>query len=232
MPTRRLYDPADARRLLNPGPVSIVTTSWRGEANAAPAAWTAPLSMGPPLVGVALHPGRHTADMIRFSEEFALNVPGPELLRETAFFGSRTGVDENKIEGSRLETFAALRVDAPLLDGCLAWIECGLRDVIPVGDHVLFAGEVVSVQALEEAYAERWLLAERALSPLTFLGGSWYAQALGAREAAFEVDAQGGLLGESAAEREEREEAEARAAELREREGDEGYEEISEEASP
>lgn len=217
---RRLYDPSDARRLLNPGPVSIVTASWRGSANAAPVAWTAPLSMSPPLVGVVLHPGRRTADMIRFSEEFALNVPGPELLRETAFFGSRTGADENKVEGSGLATFAALRVDAPLLDGCLAWIECGLRDVIPLGDHVLFAGEAVSVQALEEAYAERWLLEERVFSPLTFLGGRWYAQALEAREAEFEVDAQGGLMGESAASREEREETEAREAELREREGD------------
>ena len=42
---RRLCDPADARRMLNPGPVAIVTTSWRGITNAAPIAWTAPLSI-------------------------------------------------------------------------------------------------------------------------------------------------------------------------------------------
>ncbi len=223
---RRLYDPTDARRLLNPGPVSLVTASWRGATNAAPVAWTAPLSMSPPLVGVVLHPIRHTADMIRFSEEFALNIPGPELLRETAYFGSRSGADENKVEGSKLDTFSALRVDAPLLDGCLAWIECGLRDVIPTGDHVLFVGEAIAVQALEEAYAERWRLEERNFSPLAFLGGAWYAQTREAREAAFEVDAQGGLMDESAEQREEREELEAREAELRAQEGDEGFEEM------
>lgn len=223
---RLLYDPTDARRLLNPGPVSIVTASWRGSANAAPVAWAAPLSMSPPMVGVALHPIRHTADMIRFSEEFALNIPGPELLRETAFFGSRSGVDENKVESSKLDIFTALRVDAPLLDGALAWIECGLRDVIPTGDHTLFVGEVVAVQALDEAYAERWLLDERIFSPLTFLGGNWYAQVQGAREAVFDVDAQGGLMAESAEQREEREELEARELELREQEGDEGFEEM------
>ena len=223
---RRLYDPTDARRLLNPGPVSIVTASWRGDSNAAPVAWTAPVSMSPPMVGVVLHPVRHTADMIRFSEEFALNIPGPELLRETAYFGTRSGADENKVEGSKLDAFTALRVDAPLLDGCLAWIECGLRDVIPTGDHILFVGEVVAVQALEEAYAERWLLEERNFSPLTFLGGSWYAQVREAREAEFEVDSQGGLEAESAEQREEREELEAQEAELREQEGDEGYEEM------
>ena len=223
---RRLYDPTDARRLLNPGPVSLVTASWRGGGNAAPAAWTAPLSMSPPLVGVVLHPGRHTADMIRFSEEFALNIPGPELLRETAFLGSRSGADENKIEAGKLDTFRALRVEAPLIDGCLAWIECGLRDVIPTGDHTLFVGEALAVQALEEAYAERWRLEERNFSPLAFLGGSWYAQTREAREAEFGVDAQGGLMAESAEQREEREELEAREAELREQEGEEGYEKM------
>ena len=223
---RLLYDPTDARRLLNPGPVSIVTASWRGTANAAPVAWTVPLSMSPPMVGIVLHPVRHTADMIRFSEEFALNIPGPELLRETAFFGNSSGSDENKVEGSKLDTFTALRVDAPLLDGCLAWIECGLRDVIPTGDHILFVGEVVAVQALEEAYAERWLLEERVFSPLTFLGSNWYAQVREAREAEFEVDAQGGLTAESAEQREQREELEAHETELREQEGDEGFEEM------
>ena len=223
---RSLYDPTDARRILNPGPVSIVTASWRGSANAAPVAWTVPLSMSPPMVGVVLHPGRHTADMIRFSEEFALNIPGPELLRETAFFGSSSGADENKVDASKLGIFNAQRVDAPLLDGSLAWIECGLRDVIPTGDHILFVGEVVAVQALEEAYAERWLLEERIFSPLTYLGGSWYAQVREARQAEFEVDAQGGLMAESVAQREEREELEAHEAELREQEGDEGYEEL------
>ena len=224
---RRLYDPADARRLLNPGPVSIVTASWRSESNAAPVAWTAPLSMNPPMVGCVIHPGRFTADMIRFSEEFALNIPGPELLRETAFFGASSGLNDNKIESSKIDTFGALRIEAPLIDGCLAWIECGLRDVIPIGDHTLFVGEVTSVQALEEAYAERWLLAERNLSPLTFLGGSWYGVIGDPHEAVSDVDAQGGLMGESAEQREAREEAEAVEEDLRVREGDEGFEELT-----
>ncbi|HQW52131.1 MAG TPA: flavin reductase, partial [Tepidiformaceae bacterium] len=73
---RRLCDVTDARRLLNPGPVAIVTTSWRGISNAAPIAWVAPLSMEPPLVGCVVHPHRHTADMIRFSGSFAINIPG------------------------------------------------------------------------------------------------------------------------------------------------------------
>jgi flavin reductase (DIM6/NTAB) family NADH-FMN oxidoreductase RutF len=219
---RRLCDDTDARRLLNPGPVAIVTTTWRGMSNAAPIAWTAPLSMEPPFVGCVIHPHRHTADMIRFSEEFAINIPGPSLVKQTAFLGSQTGLNSNKLEASGLELFSGQRIDAPLIEGCLAWIECGLQDVIAIGDHTLFVGKVVRVQALDEAYAQRWLLNERRYSPLTYIGGTTYAVVGDEVEAVVEVDAQGGLVGETAEEREEREEKEALELEARRLEGDEG----------
>jgi flavin reductase (DIM6/NTAB) family NADH-FMN oxidoreductase RutF len=161
--------------MLNPGPVAIVTTAWRGETNAAPIAWCAPLSMEPPIVGIVVHPHRHTADMIRFSDGFAINIPGPKLLKQTAFLGTQSGVNTKKLEASGLETFSPLFIDAPLIEGCLAWIECTLHDVIPIGDHTLFAGSVVKVQADDEAYAQQWLLKDREHSPLTFIGGARYA---------------------------------------------------------
>lgn len=222
--TRRLCDNTDARRLLNPGPVAIVTASWRGMTNAAPVAWTTPLSMSPPLVGCVVHPHRHTADMIRFSEEFALNIPGPSLLKQTAFLGSVTGLNNQKIEAAGLEAFNGMRIEAPLLEGCLAWIECGLQDVIPVGDHTLFVGRVVRVQALDEAYAGRWLLQERRYSPLVYIGGTSYGVVGDPLEAVVETDIQGRLIAETADEREAREEAEARERELRAAEGDAGFE--------
>ncbi len=219
---RRLCDETDARRLLNPGPVAIVTTSWRGAANAAPVAWTLPLSMTPPLIGLAIHPHRHTADMIRFSEEFAINIPGPDLLKQTAFLGSMSGLENNKIEAADLQTFRGLRVEAPLIEGCLAWIECGLHDVIPVGDHTLFVGSVLKVQAIDEAYAGRWLLAERRYSPLTYIGGPNYAVISEPLEAAVTTSAEGRLIAETVEEREQREETEARVDEERKAEGVEG----------
>lgn len=224
---RRLCDETDARRLLNPGPVAIVTTVFRGITNAAPVAWTAPLSMAPPLVGVVLHPHRHTADMIRFSEEFAINIPGPSLLKQTAFLGTLSGLQTNKLEAAKLELFNGLRVGAPLIEGCLAWIECGLVDVVPIGDHTLFVGKVVKAQALEEAYAQNWKLEERRYSPLTYIGGTKYALVGHPMEAVVEVDLQGGLVGETAEERERREEEDAREVELRKAEGDEGFEEMN-----
>ena len=223
---RRLCDETDARRILNPGPVAIVTTAWRGVTNAAPIAWTAPLSMTPPLVGCVIHPHRHTSAMARFSEEFALNIPGPGLVKQTAFFATQTGLETNKLEAAGVELFTAQRIDAPLIEGCLAWIECGLQDVIPIGDHSLFVGRVIRVQALDEAYAGQWLLASPEYSPVTYIGGTRYAVVGSPRDAIVEVDALGALVTDSAEEREQREEEQARERELRQAEGAEGVDQM------
>ena len=178
--------------------------------------------MQPPMVGIVVHPNRHTSDLIRFSDGFAINIPGPSLVKQTAFLGSQSGLNNNKLESAGLGLFNPLSIDAPLIDGCLAWIECTLQDVIRLGDHSLFVGNVVKVQADDEAYAQLWLLKDREHSPLTFIGGTRYAVVGDPIEAAFEVDVSGALVVENAEEREQREEEEALRAEERKQEGDEG----------
>ncbi len=165
----------DARRLLVSGPLVLVTTKWRAAQDVMPAAWSMPLSAVPPLIGVCVHPTRHTHDMIRFSEEFALNIAGPRLLNHAAYYGSVSGRDVDKLELSKLPTFRARKVEAPLLEGCVGYIECGLEDTLRVGDHTLFIGRVLAVTAEEEAYRETWLLEDPDERPLHYLGGNLYA---------------------------------------------------------
>lgn len=165
----------DARRLLVPGPLVFVTTKWRAAEDVMPAAWTTPLSAVPPLVGVCVHPTRHTHDMIRFSEEFALNIAAPRLLNHAAYFGSVSGRDVDKLELSKLPTFKARKVEAPLLEGCVGYIECGVQDAIRIGDHTLYVGRVLAVSAEDSAYNELWLLDDPDERPLHYLGGFSYA---------------------------------------------------------
>jgi len=134
-----------------------------------------PLSNDPPLVGIAVHPSRHTYDMIRYSEEFAINIPTRRLLNHVQYLGGVSGRDVDKFEVAKLATFPARKVDAPLLEGCLGYIECGLEEALRLGDHVLFVGRVVAVQAEEEAFSDAWLLREDDKKPLHYLGGNYYA---------------------------------------------------------
>jgi len=172
---RHSIDEGDARRLLGGSPVMLVSTAWHGSQNVMPAIFVTPLSIDPPLIGVAVHPARHTHDMIRFSEEFALNVPTRQLLHHVQYLGSVSGAELNKLELTRLPTFRARRVSAPLLEGCVGWIECGVEDAYRIGDHTLFVGKVAAVQAETDAFDGTWLLADPEERPLHYLGVNYYA---------------------------------------------------------
>ena len=173
---RHSIDERDARRLLGGGPVTLVTTAWHGAHNVMPAAFVTPLSIDPPLIGLAVHAARHTHDMIRFSEEFALNIPTRQLLHHVQYLGSVGGAELDKFELTKLPTFRARRVNAPLLEGCVGWIECGVHDAFPVGDHTLFIGKVAAAQAEQDAFADgAWLLADPEERPLSYLGINYYA---------------------------------------------------------
>jgi flavin reductase (DIM6/NTAB) family NADH-FMN oxidoreductase RutF len=172
---RHTISELEARRLLSGGPVVLVTTAWRGNHNVMPAAFVTPISFEPPFIGLAVHPARHTHDMIKYSEEFALNIPGRQLLHHCQYLGSVSGREFNKFELTKLPIFRARKVDAPLIEGCLGYIECGLEDAYTIGDHTLFVGKVVAAQAEKEAFEETWLLADDDDKPLHYLGLNHYA---------------------------------------------------------
>jgi len=172
---RRNLDELDARRLLTGGPVLLLSCSYRGRHNVMPVAYAMPLSLVPPLIGIAVHPSRHSYDIIRKTEEFALNVPTRELLHHVQYLGSLTGAEVDKFELTKLPSFRARRLDTVLLEGCVGWVECSLDDAIEMGDHFLLVGRVVAVSADDDAFKDHWLLADAESRPLHYLGANYYA---------------------------------------------------------
>jgi len=162
-------------RLINDGPVVLVTAAYKGRMNLMTAAWTTPISSRPKLVGVAIHPGRFTHDLIKRSGEFALNIPGRPLAEKVRLCGSVSGENvEDKFELAGLTPVEAKHVRAPLIEECLGHLECAVVDAIELGDHTLFVGEVVAAQAEEEAFDDYWLLEDEDTKPLHHLGGNFY----------------------------------------------------------
>jgi flavin reductase (DIM6/NTAB) family NADH-FMN oxidoreductase RutF len=222
---RRTLEPTDASRLLGGGPVALVTTRWRDQVDVMPAIWLMPLSRVPPLIGLAVNPSRHTHDMVRFSEQFALNFPARDLLNHSHYFGAVSGRDVNKLDLAKMPTFRASKVEAPLIEGCLGWIECGVEDSYRIGDHTLFIGRALVVQVEPEAFDDTWSIEDRDYRPLHYLGGDRYG-VLGERlQAVLRTSDEGTIeLGETDEAREQREEREALEAERRAREGQEAPE--------
>jgi flavin reductase (DIM6/NTAB) family NADH-FMN oxidoreductase RutF len=172
---RRSLDVLDARRLLTGGPVLLVSTSYRGAHNVFPVAYSMVLSIVPPLIGIAVHPSRYSADVIKKTNEFAINIPSRELLHHVQYLGSLTGAGFDKLELTKLPTFRSRLLNAVLLEGCVGWVECSLEDIHEIGDHLLCVGRVVAVSADDEAFSDHWLLNDNDYKPLHYLGDNHYA---------------------------------------------------------
>jgi flavin reductase (DIM6/NTAB) family NADH-FMN oxidoreductase RutF len=167
--------PSQVNRLLNAGPVVLVTSRHKDRDNVMPAAWVTPLSKDPPLIGVAIHRQRFSHELIWSGEQFAINVPGRPLMEAVANLGTVSGRDvDDKLGWVGLRRAEASEADVPLIGECLAWIECHVVNVVEVGDHTFFVGQVVAAQAEKEAFDKTWLLEEEELKPLHHLGGTSY----------------------------------------------------------
>jgi flavin reductase (DIM6/NTAB) family NADH-FMN oxidoreductase RutF len=149
---------AKAYRLLNHGPTVLVTSAHSGTRNVMAAAWAMPLDFQPPKVLVVIAAETFTRHLVEASGEFALNVPPRSLARATVEVGTVSGRSMDKFQQYRLKTFSAKCISAPLVEGCIAWLEC---KVIPnaynQSQYDLFVAEVVSAQADPRVFADgRW----------------------------------------------------------------------------
>jgi len=164
-----------ASRVLQAGAVALVTSRHKGQENVLPVAWHTPLASIPALLGIVVEQSRYSAELISHAEEFAINIPSRLLLHHVQYLGSMRGEHVNKLEATQLETFAAAHITAPLIRDCIAWIECEVRQALPLGDHILYIGQPVAVHVRAEAFGDRWRPeAPAELQPLLFLGGNAY----------------------------------------------------------
>jgi flavin reductase (DIM6/NTAB) family NADH-FMN oxidoreductase RutF len=165
---------SQAHRLINVGPVVLVTSAHGGRRNVMAAAWTTPLCTRPPLVSVAIHVGHFTHELITASQEFALNVPGENMLAAVQFCGSRSGRGCDKLAEAGLTPCPAAEVAAPLIAECVGHIECRLVDSPVFGDHALFVGQVVAAAAEADLFRDTWLLPRSQPRPIHHLGDQHY----------------------------------------------------------
>jgi flavin reductase (DIM6/NTAB) family NADH-FMN oxidoreductase RutF len=125
-----------------PSPVSVVTVDVAGQSAGLTVDSIVPLSIDPPLVGIALR--RHAAlhELLREAGSFAVSVLGAgqehlaqHFARGVPPIGLWTGIDIREGE-----------LGAPLIEGAFGWIECRLAAEHPAGDHTFFVGDVVSAR--------------------------------------------------------------------------------------
>lgn len=147
-----------AYRILNHGPVVLVSSCHDGEQNIMAAAWVTPLDFSPSKITIVIDKNTYTRELIEASGTFAINVPCVAQIDTVRRVGTSSGrdlKDTDKFTMYGLQTLPAQEIDAPLLKGCVAWLEC---KVIPEphnqDTYDLFIAEVVAAYADERVFSD------------------------------------------------------------------------------
>jgi flavin reductase (DIM6/NTAB) family NADH-FMN oxidoreductase RutF len=145
MPIRHKQDfPVDnVRRFLEPGPIVLVSSAWKGQKNIMTMGWHMVMGFQPSLIGCYIWSENHSFDLIKKSKECVINVPTVELAPTVVKIGNCSGRDVDKFEEFGLAPIDALWVDAPLIDDCHSNFECRLAETRLIKQYNLFVFEVV-----------------------------------------------------------------------------------------
>ena len=127
-----------------PMPVTLIGSSWQGTDNVMTASWVVCSSRRPPLVSVYIYNRQFTRELISQSGEFVVNVLAGDQTEVSEICGTISGRKANKYAKAKLRTRRADEVSVPLIEGCLANLECKVVAEYEVGDHTLFVGEIVA----------------------------------------------------------------------------------------
>ncbi len=165
-----------AHRIIGPGPVALVTAERKGKVDITPVGWAMPVSVRPPLVAISVYEASFLNELIRAAGQFVLNIPSVDLIKQVQYCGTVSGRDVDKFAVTGLHQAEPEEVDTPLIEECLAHLECALVDVLTPGDHGIFVGQVVYAQAEEEAFKDQWLdKSEKELRPILHIGGTVFS---------------------------------------------------------
>jgi flavin reductase (DIM6/NTAB) family NADH-FMN oxidoreductase RutF len=90
------------------------------------------------------------------SGEFGLQIPTRAIATQTLAAGSRSGLDCDKFAEYGLQSFAARKIAAPMVEGCAGWLECRvIPDASQRFDIIL--GEVIAAYSNAALYSDnRW----------------------------------------------------------------------------
>ena len=95
------------------------------------------VSLSPPLILVAVDHGSRMTGYLRAARHFGVNILEESQRSLSAHF-ARIGHD--RFAGVEWQPG---RSGVPLIPGCLAQLECELKQMVEAGDHTLFIGEVL-----------------------------------------------------------------------------------------
>jgi flavin reductase (DIM6/NTAB) family NADH-FMN oxidoreductase RutF len=140
---------SEIRRFLEPGPIVLVSSAWKGRTNIMTIGWHTVMEFTPSLVGCIIAGGNYSFDLVRKSRQCVINVPTVDLAATVIDIGNCSGRDVDKFAAFGLTAAPATEIAVPLIAECYANFECRLSDARLVDRYNFFIFEVVKAHAPE-----------------------------------------------------------------------------------
>ena len=156
-----------AKTIVPTTPVWVVGTYDReGKPNVMTAAWGGVCCSESPCIYVSLRKATYTYGNIVERKSFTVSIPSEAYAKEADYFGIVSGkmVDKSSVTG--LTPVKSDLVDAPYVKEFPLVIECKVIQIVEIGLHTEFIGEIVDVKADSSVLNEKGLPDIEKVKPL------------------------------------------------------------------
>ena len=138
-----------------PSPVWIVGTyDEEGKPNMMTAAWGGICCSKPPCIYVSLREATYSHGNIMKRKAYTVSIPGEEYWKEADYVGVASGRDTDKFKDTGLTPIKSETVDAPYIAEYPLILECRVKEIIELGLHTMFVGEIIDTKIDEDKLTE------------------------------------------------------------------------------
>ncbi len=171
---------ADAYRILNPGPVLVISVGDGDRDNLFAVTWNMVVRKDPPMMAMLSGKGHHSYPFIESTGQFAANVLHADradaILGSGSYSGKRV---EDKWSIIGLTREPATRIAAPLVAESVASLECEVQQVVDLDRSALIIAQVVAATVDTDHFQGGNWTFEQGLQIPHHLSGSRFCTSVG-----------------------------------------------------
>ncbi len=129
--------------------VTVVTTAVDDRFHGITANALTSVSLDPLLLLVCVDKEAHGHEELTDAGRFGVNILSDEQEDLSNLFATKAAPEQGQLRGG--VPYPLGPHGTPLLEGCLAYVECDIVDSHKGGDHTIFIGQVLGAETLREA---------------------------------------------------------------------------------
>jgi len=166
------------KTIVFPHPVFIIGTyDSIGKPNMMAVSWGGICCSDPPCVAISVRKQRFTYNNLMDNMAFTVNIPSTDYINEADFVGIVSGKDKDKFRETHLTPIDSGIVKAPYIDEFPMALICKVINILEIGVHTQFIGEILDIIADEEILNDKNLPDIKKVKPFSYNSAdrSYYA---------------------------------------------------------